>query len=183
VDQAAQDGSALDPVRCDVGDRVVRPGRLEVERAVRASSVVVPGVLGQDSAQVPFTEDQHPVGYFRPDGEYEPFCVGIRARTPGWNLHGGDACIGQDRIERGGELPSPVADQETKLGGVIAEIHQEIPDLLHGPGPDVDRDKLPSDWLYQALERIEEAARNNLCEPEDHRGRTWITKLSLENKA
>ena len=98
MDQAAEDGSALDPVRCDVGDRVVRPGQLEVERAVRASSVVVPGVLGQDSAQVPFTEDQHPVGYFRPDGEYEPFCIGIRARAPGRNLHGGDAGIGQDRL-------------------------------------------------------------------------------------
>jgi hypothetical protein len=35
---------------------VVGPGRVEVERAVRASSVVVPRVLGQDSAQVPFTK-------------------------------------------------------------------------------------------------------------------------------
>ena len=36
---------------------------MELERAVRALSVVVPHVLGQDSAQVPFTEDQHPVGH------------------------------------------------------------------------------------------------------------------------
>jgi hypothetical protein len=35
---------------------------LEVERAVRTSSVVVPRVLGQNSTQVLFTEDQHPVG-------------------------------------------------------------------------------------------------------------------------
>ncbi|MBV9160326.1 MAG: hypothetical protein JO281_01945 [Pseudonocardiales bacterium] len=38
-------------------------GWVELERAVRALSVVVPHVLGQDSAQVPFTEDQHPVGH------------------------------------------------------------------------------------------------------------------------
>jgi hypothetical protein len=135
VDQAAKDGSAFDPFRWGIGDRVVGLGWVEVERAVRASSVVVPRVLGQDSAQVPFTEDQHPVGHFRSDREHEPLRVGIRAGTLGWNLHRGDAGIGQDRIECCGELPGPVADQKPELCGAIAEIHQKIPDLLHGPGP------------------------------------------------
>jgi hypothetical protein len=45
-----------------MGGWVVGLGWLEVQRAVRASSIVVPRVLGQDSAQVPFTKDQHPVG-------------------------------------------------------------------------------------------------------------------------
>jgi hypothetical protein len=49
VNLATQEGSAPDPFCCDVGDRVVGLGWLEVERAVRASSVVVPRVLDQDS--------------------------------------------------------------------------------------------------------------------------------------
>jgi hypothetical protein len=53
VNQATKNRSTLDPFRGDVGDWVIRPGRLEVERAVRTSSVVVPRVLGQDSTQVP----------------------------------------------------------------------------------------------------------------------------------
>jgi hypothetical protein len=36
---------------------------VEVTRAVRASSVVVSRVLGQDNTQVPFAEDQHPIGH------------------------------------------------------------------------------------------------------------------------
>jgi hypothetical protein len=30
-------------------------------------------VLSQDRPQVPFAEDQHPVGDLRPGGEHEPF--------------------------------------------------------------------------------------------------------------
>ena len=31
---------------------------------MRSSPVVVPGILGHHDAQVPFAEDQHPVGHF-----------------------------------------------------------------------------------------------------------------------
>ena len=41
------------------------PGRAELAAAVGSSSVVVPGLLGYQAAQVPFTEDQHPVGQLR----------------------------------------------------------------------------------------------------------------------
>jgi hypothetical protein len=33
--------------------------------------------LGQDRLQVPFAEDQHPVGDLGPDREHEPFRIGI----------------------------------------------------------------------------------------------------------
>ena len=56
---------------------------------------------------MPFAEDQHPVGDLRPRCEHEPFRISIRARTPRRDLHGLDAGIGQHRIERAGELPSP----------------------------------------------------------------------------
>ena len=99
VDQAAEDGSACDPFRGDIGDRVVGLGWVEWERAVRASSVVVSRVLGQDSAQVLFAEDQYPVGHVRSDREHEPLRVGVRVGTWWWNRHRGDAGIGQGRIE------------------------------------------------------------------------------------
>ena len=34
-----------------------------------------------------------------------------------------------------GEVPSAVADQELKARGVVAEVHQEVADLLGGPRP------------------------------------------------
>jgi hypothetical protein len=37
-------------------------------------------VLGQDRLQVPFAEDQHPVGDLRPGGELEPFRVNVAPR-------------------------------------------------------------------------------------------------------
>lgn len=83
VDQATENASTLDPFRCHMGDWVVELGWLEVQRAVRASSIVVPRVLGQDNAQVPFTEDQHPIGYLCPNREHEPLRVGIRTGLRG----------------------------------------------------------------------------------------------------
>src|SRR5215469_15669613 len=77
----------------------------------------------------------NPVGDLGPGGEYHPFRISIRARTPGRAVHGLDARAGQNRVERCGELPGSVADQEPEARGAVAEIHQEIADLLGGPGP------------------------------------------------
>jgi len=46
-----------------------------------------------------------------------------------------DARVRQDRVERGRELPGPIADQEPKPGGTVAEIHDEVTGLLRGPRP------------------------------------------------
>jgi len=54
---------------------------------------------------VPLTEDQHPVGDLGPNGSDEPLRVGVRPRSPGWDLDGGEAGAGHDRVERRGELP------------------------------------------------------------------------------
>jgi len=50
------------------------------------------------------------------------------------DLHGLDAGGGEDRVERIGELPGAVADQEAETGGAFPEVYQEVADLLHGPG-------------------------------------------------
>ncbi len=64
-------------------------------------SVVMPCVLGEDGAQVPFAEDQHTVGDLGPDGAHEPFRVGVRSVGSRWDLDGGDAYVGEDRVGEG----------------------------------------------------------------------------------
>jgi hypothetical protein len=126
---------ALDPLPGEVGGGVVGPGRAKPAASVGSSSVVVPGILAEDRPQVAFTEDQHPVGDLGPGGKYEPFRIGIRARTSGRDFHGFDSGGGQDRVEGVGELPGAVADQEPEICDAVAEVHQEVADLLGGPRP------------------------------------------------
>jgi hypothetical protein len=92
-------------------------------------------VIGQDGPQVPRADDQHPVGDFGPDGAHEPLCKGIRPWTSRRDLHHFDADVCQDRVERCGELPGAVADQEPEVGGAVAKVQQKVPGLLGGPGP------------------------------------------------
>jgi AhpD family alkylhydroperoxidase len=92
-------------------------------------------VLGQDSTQVPFAEDQHPIGHVRADREHEPLREGVRARASRRDLRCGDACIGQECIERGSELPSSVADQkptETLYHPTTPEIAAQRTQLAPG---------------------------------------------------
>ncbi len=95
----------------------------------------MPGVLSQDAAEVAFAEDQHPVGDLGPGGEHESFRVGVRPGSSRRDLERFDTSVGQDCIEGSGELPGPVSDQEPEARGSIAEIHQEVPDLLGAPRP------------------------------------------------
>ena len=79
---------------------------------MRPLPVVVRGVLGQHPAEVPFPEDQHAVGEFGADGQYEAFGEAVRPRVPWWDLDHLDTDIGQHRVERGRELAGAIADQE-----------------------------------------------------------------------
>jgi hypothetical protein len=86
-----------------------------------------------DAAQVALAEDQHPVGHLGPDGAHEPLRVGVRARAAQRDLHDLDAGAGQDRVEGAGVLPGAVADEEPEACGAVAEVHQEVADLLGRP--------------------------------------------------
>ena len=55
------------------------------------------------------------------------------ARASGRDLHCMDAGGREDRVERIGELPGPVADQEAEVRGAAPEVHQEVTDLLGSP--------------------------------------------------
>ncbi len=142
---------------------MVGPRWPELAAAMGWSPVAMRGVLGQDGAEVAFAEDQHPVGDLGPNGEDEPFRIGVRARAPGRDLDGLDTGAGQDCGEGPGELPGRVADQEPEARSAISEIHQEIADLLCCPWPvrvrgdpgDVDMAAagLDDEEAVQALER------------------------------
>ena len=81
-----------------------------------------------------FAEDQDAVGELGSGGEDEAFGVTVRSRISRWDLHGVDAGVGQDGVERPGELARSVADEELEGGGVVVEVHQYVAGLLGGPG-------------------------------------------------
>jgi hypothetical protein len=86
---------------------------------MRTRSVVVRRVLSKHPAQVPLTEDQHPVGDLGPDRQYQAFGNAVRPRTPRRDLGHFDARVRRNRVERCRELTSPVADEEPEPGDVI----------------------------------------------------------------
>jgi hypothetical protein len=72
--------------------------------SMRPLGVVVRSVGGEHSAQVSFSEDQHPVGEFGAKGQHEAFGEAVRPRTPWRDLDHLDARVRQDGVERGREL-------------------------------------------------------------------------------
>ncbi|OHV36220.1 hypothetical protein CC117_18785 [Parafrankia colletiae] len=53
---------------------------------------------------MPLAEDRHPAGHLGPDRADELFCTSVRPRSPRWEPDGGDAGVGEDRVERRGDL-------------------------------------------------------------------------------
>ena len=112
-----------------------RARRPQPQRPMRPPTVVVGGVHGKHLAQVSFAEDQHPVGDLGSDGQHEAFGEAVRPWTPRRDLHHLDAGVRHDRVEGSRELTGPIADEEPKPGGMVAEIHQQVAGLLRGPRP------------------------------------------------
>ncbi len=61
--------------------------------------------------------------------------MAVRSRAAWRDLHDLDAGVGEDGVERGGELASPVADQEPEVVGPFVEVHEQVAGLLGGPCP------------------------------------------------
>ncbi|MCC8246972.1 hypothetical protein [Saccharothrix luteola] len=81
-----------------------------------------------------FGDDEQAVGDFSPDGADEPLGLDVGSRTPWWDLHDLDAGVGEGRVERGGELTGPVADEEPEAVCPVAEVQQQVAGLLGGSG-------------------------------------------------
>jgi hypothetical protein len=79
---------------------------------MRRSRVVVHRILGKHPAKVTFAEDQHAVGEFGSGGQHEAVGEAVHPRAVGRDLDHLDTRIRRYRVERGGELACPIADQE-----------------------------------------------------------------------
>jgi len=85
--------------------------------------------------EVALAEDQHPIGELGASGEYEPLRVGVRPRTAGRDLEDLDAGVGEDGVERSGELAGSVPDEELERLRAFTEVEEEVTGLLGGPRP------------------------------------------------
>jgi len=97
-------------------DRVLmRPGR-----------VVVHLVFGQDGTQVCLVDNQHAVQELAAQGADEPFADRVHPRS----LDGGARDRGaggfEDGVERGGEVGTAVADQESDVLEPRVEVHGQV---------------------------------------------------------
>jgi hypothetical protein len=108
-------------------------GHIKVDAAVRPSGVVVRNVLVQYAFEGAAVPDQDPVEAFGPDGAYPPLGVAVCAGRPRRNLDGLDTGRGEHRVEGGGELGVPVADEEPQPVGLLIKVHQQITRRLGNP--------------------------------------------------
>jgi len=136
VDQAAEPVPPRNPDTCACCGRILPPGgRVLARRPVRPVAVIVIGVLAEDQPQVPFAGDQHPVQALAAGAGDPAFGYSVRARRLDRCLDDPRAHRGEHRIEPGGELRVPVADQELQLVSAALQAHQEIAGLLSDPVP------------------------------------------------
>jgi hypothetical protein len=84
---------------------------------------------------VSLTEDQYLVSELGSGRQHESLGETVRSRTTGRNLHNLDTHVGQNSVERPGELASPIANEESRLRGATTEIRHQIAGLLSGPRP------------------------------------------------
>jgi hypothetical protein len=100
-------------------------------RLVRMSSVEVPVVLGENRLQVPFAEDQYPVGNPDPGGEDEPFGLRVREDCGAGRIFAAVMSVLARAASRESvNCPARVADQEPEVRGPITEVDDE-----QGAGP------------------------------------------------
>jgi hypothetical protein len=80
--------------------------------------------LTQHHGEVARSGDQEVVEAFLSQGADEAFGNRIRPGCSNWCAEDADVGAGEDRVEAGGELAIPVADQEPELLGAVAKVHQ-----------------------------------------------------------
>ncbi len=88
--------------------------------------VVVRLVLEQHGAQVPFVEDQQSVQTLAADRPDPAPGVGVGSRRLWWAAQRTDACVGEHRVEAGGEPRVAVAGQEPQLLGMLGETTNRL---------------------------------------------------------
>jgi hypothetical protein len=105
-------------------------GRVLMERSVRAVGVVVLEVFLQHGREVARFGDEDVVEAFAAQGADPALGDRVRSRCSNRGADDADFGAGEHGVEGGGELGISVADQETELGGVVAEVHEQVAGLL-----------------------------------------------------
>jgi hypothetical protein len=118
-----------------VGGRGVGPavGWLLAEGSMRPMGVVVIDVLAEGVVEMPAAGDKDAVSALTPRAGDPPLADRVGPRR--LDRRGDDprAGRGEDGVERVGVLGIPVSDQELQAVGPLAEVHERVPGLLHGP--------------------------------------------------
>src|SRR5438552_787731 len=92
-------------------------------------------VVAQDLPQVGLVPDEGAVQELAAASADPAFGDRVHAGRPYVAQHGPDASVGEDRVERGGEVRSAVADHELDPMCLFAEVHEEVAGLLGCPVP------------------------------------------------
>ena len=101
-------------------------GRVLIKRSVWAVGVVVLDELLQHYGEVAGSGDQEVVEALAAQRADPALRDRVRPRRPHGGAEDADVGAGEHGVEGGAELAVPVADQEPKLLGAVAEVHQEI---------------------------------------------------------
>jgi hypothetical protein len=83
VVKPTKDRSTPDPAVYRLGDRCSRERESQLQRAMWPLRVVVRGIRSKHRPQVPFAEDQHPIGQLGPHHYHEALGEAFRPRTRG----------------------------------------------------------------------------------------------------
>jgi hypothetical protein len=92
-------------------------------------------VLVEDGGQVTASGDQESVGALPACTTCPALRKGVRPRRLRRTFHDLDAGVGQDRVERRGELGVTVADEEPERSADVVQVGDEVAGGLGYPGP------------------------------------------------
>ena len=101
---------------------------------MRAVRIEMLHILAQHDVEVAWSGDQEVVEAFPSQCPDEAFRDRGRPGRSGRGADDPDVGVGEDGVERSGELAVPVADQEPEPIGAIAEVQQQVAGLLGDPG-------------------------------------------------
>src|ERR1035441_6440270 len=136
VDQATDASLFSDAVLVEIdrfGQWLQRCGC--VRGAVRPVLIVMSLVFAQDPPQMGLVPDESAVAVLAAASADPAFGDRVHAGRPDVAEHGPDPGVGEDRVERGGEVRAAVADHERDPVRLVAEVHDQVAGLLGGPFP------------------------------------------------
>jgi len=127
VDQATNTSLSADPELLKIdrfGQRFQRGCALQ--GAVRPVLIVVGLVLTQDLPQMGLVPDEGAVQEFASASPDPAFGDRVHAGRPDVTEHGPDPGVGEDHVERGGEVGAAVADHESDSVRLLVKVHDQV---------------------------------------------------------